>query len=383
MARIESLRALAAVGVVSAHALGATGANFFVPFQNRVIAGWGFGALFFFSLSGALLYLPFVRRDFGGGSPVSLRRYALNRAVRIFPLYWVAVVVTLIVLHGGGTLEQWVVFFLFLENFSTEHVGQVHGALWTIVIELHFYLLLPFLAWFIARLSRGSVRRALLLLLAMAAASIVLRAWGVLLADRPYADPIRFSLPTTFYFIAVGMMVALLREAWKNGRPAWVRGPLALPDVWLVGAFPFWFIFVYHYDLEPFFAVSCFLILGAALLPLDRSLLIRVLDWKPLALLGLTSYSLYIWHVPLMEAIITRDVPVVEPLIDELHTATGSHYFATLAVTLPISIAMAIVSYKLIEAPALRLRKRWSGARGRPSGPPDAAREPAAAPASS
>lgn len=377
------MRALAALGVVFAHSFGASGGSFFEGFGNRAIAATGFGALFFFALSGCLLYMPFARRDFGNGGPVALGRYALNRAVRIFPLYYIAVAAVLIVLYDGGTFEQWWKFGLFLENFSTETAGQVHGALWTIVIELHFYVLLPLIAWFISRLSGGSVKRALVVLLGLAVASVLFRIFGVLLEDRPYRDPLRFSLPTTFYFIAVGMLVALVRESWSEGRPAWVRGWLASPDVWLVAAIPFWLIFVWRYSFEPFFAISCFLILGAAVLPLDKSRLIRALDWRPLALLGLTSYSLYIWHVPFLDGVVSRDVPVIDPLIEWLQGAVGSNFIGLLMVTVPLSCAFAALSYALIEAPALRLRKRWGGFRRQSVDAPAAPVEPVAAVAGS
>ena len=76
----------------------------------------------------------------------------------------------------------------------------------------------------------------------------------------------------------------------------------------------------------------------------------RVLDWKLLGVIGLASYSLYIWHVPVLR-MLTRDG---EGLL-------ADHFLWLLAVAIPLCCAIALVSYRVIEEPALRLRKRWGG----------------------
>ena len=49
------------------------------------------------------------------------------------------------------------------------------------------------------------------------------------------------------------------------------------------------------------FVAASFLLVGAAVLPLRSGLLVRVLRWRPLAALGVASYSLYLWHYPIVE----------------------------------------------------------------------------------
>jgi peptidoglycan/LPS O-acetylase OafA/YrhL len=66
--------------------------------------------------------------------------------------------------------------------------------------------------------------------------------------------------------------------------------------------------------------------------------LARALDWRPLALVGVASYSLYLWHLPIVEALTPGAV----------------------LVSVPLSLLAALVSYRLVEAPFLRLRRRWS-----------------------
>ena len=74
-ARIESLRALAALAVVACHAWGFSTPARLDTFHSRLVLGLGFlGVVVFFTLSGYLIYRPFARRDFGDGQPVRLTR---------------------------------------------------------------------------------------------------------------------------------------------------------------------------------------------------------------------------------------------------------------------------------------------------------------------
>ena len=85
------------------------------------------------------------------------------------------------------------------------------------------------------------------------------------------------------------------------------------------------------------------------MLPLRESGARRALDWRPLAALGVASYSLYIWHTRVMVHLFALDAFP--------HTTLG-----VFAIGLPASIAAAFISYKLVEEPWLRLRRRWSPA---------------------
>lgn len=351
-ARIESLRALAALAVLLGHTFGH--AHDYDPtetlatFSDRALLGGGFGVYLFFALSGYLLFGPFARRDFDGGDSIDLRRYAMNRAVRILPLYYVVVVAVLVIQEGGGTLGQWWKFLLFAENFSIETVGQINGVLWSLVVELHFYLLLPVLALVIGRLSGGSLVRGMAILLALGAASYAWRAHAVVGGDGAAAVLWRYSLPTTFFFFISGMSLALIRIAWERRRPGWLRGPLAWSGAWLTASAVLWALVLDDYGREWAVAGASFLMVGACVLPLRAGVAVRALEWRPLAVVGVASYSLYLWHVPVLNVL-------VQPwLLD------GVPFGVLLAVALPVCVAVALVSYRVVEAPFLRLRRRWA-----------------------
>ena len=350
-ARIESLRAVAALGVYAGHVFGQ--ANDYEPartFTDRVFLGGGFGVFLFFALSGYLLFWPFVKRDYAGGPPIDYGRYARNRALRILPLYFVVVVVLLIVAEGGGTLKQWLTWLTFSENFTTDRTNltDVNGLIWSVVIELHFYLVLPFLALALAYLSGRSLSRAAAILLALAAASFALRYATFYDETRRVEEPLLdYSLPSTFFFFVAGMLVALLRLAWERRPPKFIRGPLAWAEAWIAVSVVFWLLVFDDYSHGYLAALASAFLVAACVLPLRNGPVVRVLDWRVLAFVGVISYSYYLWHLPILESIV-RDASW------EPETTLG-----LLLVSFPICLAVAYLSYRFVESPFLRLRRRW------------------------
>jgi peptidoglycan/LPS O-acetylase OafA/YrhL len=348
-ARLESLRALAALGVMAGHIFGQSrnyaGSRTLDTFFHRVLFGGGFGVFVFFGLTGYLLFWPFARCHFGGGAPIDLRRYALNRALRILPLYYAAVVILLLIQNGGGSFEQWWRFLTFSQSFSTRTVNTVDGPMWSLVVEVHFYLLLPLLAYGLAKAAHSSRARAAAILIALGVASYFARRHAIGPTGRRIL--LELSLPATFMYFVPGMLVALLRLQWEQSRPKFLRGPLAVGDLWLLAAVAFCVLQFRYYGSMTLIAIASFLAVGACVLPLRRGTLVRCLDWRPLAIVGVASYSLYIWHTPIV--VWQAGLP-----------GTPHSYLAQMAIAGSLSVAAALASYWLIEAPFLRLRRQWS-----------------------
>jgi peptidoglycan/LPS O-acetylase OafA/YrhL len=352
-ARIESLRALAALAVLVGHV--AAVSYLLVPgvvvgaqldtFQ-QLLYGGGFGVFFFFVLTGYLIFWPFAKRDYGDGGRVDLTRYAVNRALRILPLYYFVVVLVLV--FQEQPLGVWARFLTLTENFFPHTAAKIVGPAWSLVVELHFYILIPLIAWALAKLASGARSRAAANILGLGIASLAVRYATVYGPEEPDARW-RLSLPATFPFFAPGMMLALLRIGWERSVPAWVRGPVASADLWIVAALPFWALgLLGSYDLDFLLCIAAFLMVGACVLPLRAGPLTRALEWRPLAVIGVASYSLYLLHVPGLEVLL--DLGIEREL-------------AVVAITaIPASILVALLPYRLVEQPFLRLRHQWSRA---------------------
>jgi peptidoglycan/LPS O-acetylase OafA/YrhL len=344
--RIEGLRAVGALGVLAGHLwfvseLGGA----YVGLGRRMLLGLGFGAYVLLALSGYLLALPFLRRDFGDGSPVDLRRYARNRVLRVVPLYYTVLIVVMVLQEHGGHWWQWWRFATFSQSFSHYTVATVDGPMWTLVAEIHFYLLLPLMAWLLARACRGRLWLASAVLLALTGASIAVY---VVKVDVARPDPLwQYGTLACFFFFTTGMLVAATRVAWER-RPPRLPSVLGRSDAWFAAALGTWVLVCWRFNLFPVMALTAFLTIGALVLPLRGGVVAPALGWRGVATIGIASYSLYLWHYPIV-------------------TWLGGHSslraFGVLTITAgTLSIAVALVSYRLVEAPFLGMRRRWSPA---------------------
>ena len=369
-ARIESLRAVAALAVVWGHVAAASLAlNPALPSSSdvglieRIAYGGGYGVFFFFALTGYLLFWPFAKRYFGGGDEIDLRRYAVNRAVRILPLYYAVVVVVLLLQADNPGFGVWARFLTFTETLSPGTAGRIVGPAWSLVVEACFYLLLPVLAWAIARLAGGSRARAGAILIALGLVSLAVRVATIYTADP--IDPLwRLNIPATFLFFVPGMLLALVRLSWEERRPAWLRGPPLQGDLWILATVPLWaLVLLASYSLDFLVGVAAFLIVGACVLPIRTGPLTNALQWRPLAIVGIASYSLYLWHVPVLRA--------------EIDGGVSTKFWILTAVAIPICIAVALASYAVIEWPFLRLRRQWARSSAKQEPEPRPPRAPA------
>lgn len=345
---------MAAIGVLESHAYALP--RGFSPGSSATASGrvgliGASGVYVFFALTGYLLFLPFVRRIIDPSRRPDLRRYAFNRVVRILPLYWFVVAVLLLWQEGGGTATQWWRFLFFAESFWRSTLTTVDSPMWSLVVEVHFYILLPFLAWAITGIARGSLNRAAVTVGVLAGASIVLR--RVTYSTDP-RSLLHFSLPTTFFLFCSGMLVAIARTAVeREGLPDWLRRTtFHRSTVWFVVTLPLWAFVVERPSVagEVAVAVSAGLIVGATVLPLDTGVVLRILGWRPLALLGVASYSFYLWHRPLLAELQSHDA--------SWFGVSGTAPVLFLQGCL-LMIPISAVSYALIERPFLRLRQRW------------------------
>lgn len=349
LARVESLRALAALAVLVSHVfLFSRRGNFASltrTYGDRLLFGGGTAVYLFFALTGFLLFWPLARHYFGGADSIDLRRYALNRALRILPLYYFALVVFMIVQADGGTFGQWWRFATFSENFFASTVGQIDGPMWSLVVELHFYVLLPLLAYGLARLASRSGARAAVILIVAAAASLYLRWRKIDDSATPPDLRLEYSLPATFVFFVPGMLLALARARIDAERIERLPRALRSADLWLVTSAALWAVTVNSFRNTGLAAAASFLTVGACVLPLRPGPVLRALDWRPLAVLGVASYSVYLLHFP---------------VVSWLSPSVTSSLVPLLGLAGALCIAASLITYRFVERPFLTLRRRWT-----------------------
>ena len=176
-------------------------------------------------LSGFLLYLPYARQTLEGTPVPKTGRFYLNRLLRIVPSYLAAVLLALVcfALPQGayvtsGAMAKDVaahLTFTFLFWPETYLYTPLNAALWTIAVEMQFYLLFPFLA-------RAAQKKPAITLPVMAVLG-----WGWRLGVAHFAQDTGMlinQMPAYLDVYALGMLGAMaylrMRRAWEHMRPA-------------------------------------------------------------------------------------------------------------------------------------------------------------------
>ncbi len=372
---LDGVRAIAALSVLVSHTSGLTG---FAPSNGLLgpaTARFNVGVTIFFVLSGFLLYRPFVAARLADRDGPQIGGYGRRRALRILPAYWLALTFLAIWpgLNGVFTKDWWV-YYGFAQNLRGGWIVQGIPPAWTLHVEVTFYLLLPFLALAAARALRGrpapeQLRLELAGIAALGLVSLALRTW------RFEVDPGQvqaFTLLQLFLWFALGLALAVVSAHVADRppaqRPGWVRLVAARPWIpWATALAVLLFSTriglpttpLVVYDAKRWFAEHVLYALMAVLVVLPAAIgtdgggwVRRLLAWRPLAYVGVVSYGVYLWHLPLAGEV----NPWLGPRIDEL-----GFPIVTLAV-FALSLAAASLSYHLVERPLMR---RFRGPRER------------------
>jgi peptidoglycan/LPS O-acetylase OafA/YrhL len=376
---LDGLRGLAALAVLCFHTW-----NYRDNRPRGVVNGLlnqGFfegnrGLICFFVLSGFLLYRPFARAALTGERAVELRGYTLRRAARIAPAYYVALIGALLMYALAGyhsspaSVGQWPLFAVFGQNYSLHTVMHLDPPAWTLCIEAAFYVALPVIGWLVWRLGPRRPGRQVAVLVSLIGVTVV---WNTIAFNDRWDERATKSLPAWLGEFALGMLVAHWVVARERRTPSRARmrasttGFLALAGVAVVLACGHWDQTRWlQGDVRRTVALYLAFAAGFALLvaaaAAGRGPVVRALSWRPLALLGLISYGVYLWHLPLILAL---------KQVHALPTPLGPR----LAVVFTLACACGALSWRLIERPAIGWAKRRAGRRS-------ARRAPALAPVS-
>ncbi len=217
----DGLRAIAATLIVAHHAGFASGDTF--RYEWGVFLGrMDIGVPIFFALSGFLLFRPYVAAQFAGVEPIPRADFWTRRVLRIFPGYWAALFLQVII--GGIVVHS--IFGLLVYMSLTQIYFQrfVIGAItqsWSLATEISFYAFLPFWATWMRRICGGSTinRQAMRLLAALGGLVVLSFVWRgfIIWLDPSWKALTPYWLPSLIELFAVGMALAVV-SAWGEHR---------------------------------------------------------------------------------------------------------------------------------------------------------------------
>lgn len=348
--RVDSLtgiRAVAAILVVLTHAAYTTG-RYTHGYAGLIYSRMEIGVPIFFVLSGFLLFSPWVRAAAEGKDGPSVRRYAWHRVRRIMPAYVVTVLAAYLLYHfrtaGPNPGHTWLGLFrnltftqIYTDDYLFSYLHQGLTQMWSLAVEVAFYVALPVLAWLLLVVLCRRRWRPVLLMIGLTVLVFITPAWLVLVHTTDWLpDGARLWLPTYLAWFVGGMMLAALREMGVRAY-ALVCVPLAIV-CYLIASTPIAGApTTSPSELREGLAKAAFyaVIATLAVAPLalgNRGWYARVMASRPMVFLGEISYEIFLIHL------VTMELVMVEIL--HFHIYTGSMlwlFVVTMLVTIPLA----------------------------------------------
>lgn len=235
-----------------------------------------------------------------------------------------------------------VLFFFELDYFSPSSLFNAFTHTWSLGVEEQFYVVFPIFTWFFYfRTQRVSFRALAVAMILGGLLSVAMFAW---LYDEHQAAAF-FLMPTRIWELGIGSLVLLASRRTQSGR---LREALRHLAPFALVALILCFLAPESYAVPATLAaVAC---TGVLLATDDRSLATRLLTLPPVTYIGRISYSLYLWHWPIIAL-----GPIV---LAAAWRSSALYVFAT-------AIA-AVLSFHWVEKP-LRYRT-WTTHRARDIG---------------
>jgi peptidoglycan/LPS O-acetylase OafA/YrhL len=354
------------------HTLGGVAIDFGFPsgftLGLRLLFRAGYqGVDLFFVLSGFVIAWPYVEAAASRMRGAQVIDFYRRRFFRIAPLYYVTIAVVVILLHfdwlnGKQNLRIVVAHLLFLENYVPAWVTTLRGVYWTLPTEMSFYLLFPLL---LPLVDRHRPWRFAAAAIVVAIAYRVGTAWSTLHGGVSLAWTSSY-LPGRIDQFALGMAAAcaLATTASPATRPSRARVlAVGLAAILVIvvngrqdGGFDAW------YALGPSavaVAIAAFiLVLGRYVHARHRDVAApRGIVAASAMRLGEASFGIYLWHT----VFIDLAVEAARRL-----SATPQARTALVLASVPITIAVALATWRWIEAPCVAWSRRLGRAQAVP-----------------
>ena len=371
--QIDGLRFIAIMVVIAYHVCGIGSFHFGITAPEEVTAGGlvynvfaagHFGVQLFFAISGFILSLPFARYWLGKGKPIRLRDYFVRRITRIEPPYLIHLIFLFLVcalVLRRSPLHPHLYHNAAWATYASTHVlasliyanGFIFGAhpypnivLWSLEIEVQFYILAPFLTRVFA--IQPAWKRRALLTSVIVVAPLIADHWGAGIYI------VGFSLLGNIQYFLIGFLLAdFYLAGWLEPVSRTFRWdfvfPLAGVAVILVNT---------HFFSE---ILLPWIILFACLAAFRGNLGARFLSNPWITTIGGMCYTIYMYHCLMIAALIRGTVGMQTKIL-------WLDLIIQFLILTPIVILLCSVLFVLFERPFMQRNwhtKIWAAIRDR------------------
>ncbi len=345
MPALDGLRGLAVAGVLL--------------FHGDHLSGGFLGVDLFFVLSGFLITSLLLAESTENGG-IGLGGFWSRRARRLLPAFagvMVGVAIYCLVFAEPSELARirgdGLASLFYVANWRSIFAGQDYWAMfqspspfehtWSLAIEEQFYLLWPLIFVGILALFRHATARAILVVSLVLAAGSTILMWA--LYNPADVSRVYYGTDTRATALLLGVALAAGLSAWGPVKSR--AGRIALETVGFLGVAFLAFTWITVDGGDSWLYEGGFLLCGLSVIAIiaaaahpEAGPLSKALGWKPLCLLGLISYGVYLWHWPLYI--------VLSP------ERTGLDGWPLFAVRVGVTLIVAVASFILLETPIRR-----------------------------
>jgi len=352
MPQLDGLRAFAVFAVLVHHLLHPS----LLPLGLSFIPWGAMGVRLFFVLSGFLITsLLLQARDSAeaaGSRGAAIRRFYLRRALRIFPIYYLVIVLALF-FGPGDAREQipWLASYAY--NFWIAVLGwwtAYFSHFWSLCVEEQFYLLWP---WVVLYAPRRHLKTIAVVMIALGP---LYRALAVSLAFNNIAVyTVTFSSMDT---LGMGSLLALasmgrsptesIQKSWRTrALPLGLAAMILLQGTLLLSGpnLPH----VVLFDTALALTFSC--LIAAASHGMGRPGQL-ILGNRPIVYLGRISYGIYVYHLFMPD--------LLRPVFALLGADVAPRGLLEFAVSTAATVVVASLSWHFVERPLMRLKHRFA-----------------------
>jgi peptidoglycan/LPS O-acetylase OafA/YrhL len=313
------------------------------------------GVDFFFVLSGFLITTLLLREESMHGS-FSIRAFYWRRFLRIVPVFYF--VITIAALYAFVVQGRWdqvsilPYYYLFLSNFLDVTDIPFLSVTWSLAMEEQFYLIWPALLMLVPRVA---ILPVLVGLIAINVVSAI-GAFGLIGIHAIEVGPLRFAIEAVTYapLLMAAALALLLHDpagfSWLRPLLAFRGAPILWFGLLLIslgatgGPLEGWRNLLVH-------SLMCTML--GSLVVRETHALAPILTLRPIERIGQISYGIYLYHLIAL-VVMSR---IMEALNLDGAWLLGLGYYA-------IAIVMAEISFRTLEAWALRYRSRGWGRAG-------------------
>lgn len=351
---IDSLRALAVLAVIIYHV------------DVNYLPGGFLGVDLFFVLSGYLIS-SLIIKEFRKTGTVNLYNFYIRRARRLLPAVYFMITVGLVVMvlfnevllrkshldaiFGYIYSSNWWYIFHKLDYFDSFGAQSPFKHLWSLAIEEQFYMIFPLLFLLVngKKKSKDGTyklnKNFLYVVLGLILVSLIAH---ILLFDINNISRIYFGTDTRAFSLLVGVVGAILYPMERLHSKVRPQQNMIYSVVSLVSIATLITVMVYTSEYNTWLYRGGFLlvaILGLIVIissGKQHTLMSKLLSFKPVVFIGKISYSLYLWHFP----ILVLTTPVSE---------IGNPNIIFVILRVILTFVLATASYMFVETPIRKL----------------------------